>query len=277
MWLPEFVQECPVCGGPVRRKRTTMEKLFWVVLAVAVLLLVLAVLFPGPFFRYIQAIDVEFVEIQNGSQALLAKLGLLNDSQRLAEWERNLSAPFIQNMDSPDVKKLVESRTKNKGYLERVDLLANLVAANVRYKYSRNYTNLTDVLTRYSGDDRSHAILLAAMFNASGIRFKVDLVEDDSKGSRGFHYRMLVLVTSGEEEVRKIVISRIRKRRSGLGGVKAKVWYVRDGDFRWYVIDTTGQTMKRKSSMVDTSWIFIGSSHDYYDHRSHYSFDLAPA
>lgn len=274
MWLPDTVEKCPVCNGRLQKKRTTMEKLFYAVLGVAILLLVAAVLFPGPVFRYIQAIEVEFIEIGNDSETLLAKLKLANDSKALAEWEGNLSAPILENVDSAVVKRLVDSRTKNKDYLERIDILSNYVTASVRYRDSRNYTNVTDVLSKYSGDDRSHVILLASMFNASGIQFRIDLVEDSSKGSRGFHYRMLVLVTTGEEEVRRIVIDRIRKKRSGLTGVKAKVWYIKEGEFRWYVIDTTGQAMKRKNSMVDTSWIFLGSSHSYYEDRSHYNFSL---
>jgi len=274
MWLPDTFEKCPVCNSRLQKRRTTMEKIFYVVLGAAIMLLVAAVLFPGPVFNFIQAIDVEFVEIGNGSAALLAKLGLSNDSRAIAEWEGNLSAPILQNLDSAAVKRVVDPRTKNKDYLERIDILSNFVTASIRYKSSRNYTNVTDVLSKYSGDDRSHVIVLASMFNSSGIQFRIDLVEDSSKGSRGFHYRMLVLVTTSEDEVRKIVINRIRKKRSGLGGVKAKVWYVKEGEFRWYVVDTTGQTMKRRNSMVDTSWIFLGSSHEYYDERSHYNFTL---
>jgi len=274
MWLPDTFENCPVCKRRLQKRRTTMEKLFYAVLGAAIALLVAAVLFPGPMFQFIQAIDVEFIEIGNGSAALLAKLGLSNDSEALAEWERNLSAPILENVDSAAVKRVVDTRTKNKNYLERIDVLSNFVTASIRYRESRNYTNVTDVLSKYSGDDRSHVILLASMFNASGIRFRIDVVEDASKGGRGFHYRILVLLASPEEEVRRIVINRIRKERSGLSGVKAKVWYVKEGEFRWYVIDTTGQTMKRRNSMVDTSWIYLGASHEYYDDRSHYNFTL---
>lgn len=274
MWLPDTFEKCPVCKGRLRKRRTTMEKLFYALLAAAIALLVAAVLFPGPMFQFIQAIDVEFIEIGNGSAALLAKLGLSNDSEAVAEWEGNLSAPILENVDSAAVKRVVDTRTKNKDYLERIDVLSNYVTASIRYKENRNYTNVTDVLSKYSGDDRSHVILLASMLNASGIRFRIDVVEDASKGGRGFHYRILVLVASPEEDVRRIVINRIRKERSGLTGVKAKVWYVKEGELRWYVIDTTGQTMKRKNSMVDTSWIYLGASDQYYDDRSHYNFTL---
>jgi hypothetical protein len=84
----------------------------------------------------------------------------------------------------------------------------------------------------------------------------------------------MIGTTLPEEDLEKIITSRIRRRRSGLSGTKAKVWYVEEGEIRWYIVDTTGQTIKRRDSLVDTSWIYIGSSHAYYANRSHYSFEL---
>ena len=134
---------------------------------------------------------------------------------------------------------------------------------------------MTDIIRTFSGDDRSHAIFLASLFSESQIDFRIDVVEEKTKSGRGYHYRMLVRTTKSEEEVRKIVVKRIRKRRSGMFGTKAKVWYIQDGEFRWYVIDTTGQTIKQKEAFADISWIFIGASHNYYANRSHYSFDIS--
>ena len=159
-------------------------------------------------------------------------------------------------------------------YLKNVDSVSNFVTMSIRYREKRNYTDVNLILNKFSGDDRSHVILLASLFNASQIEFRIDLVEDEEKDGPGYHFRTLIGTTLPEKDLAKIITSRIRKRRSGLSGTRAKVWYVKEGEMRWYVIDTTGQTIKKKDSLMDTSWIFIGSSHQYYANRSHYSFDL---
>ncbi len=275
MWLPDGLKECPICREKGQKKRTTIEIIFYAVLGVAIAVLVLSVAFPGHMYSYIQAIEVEFVEITNGSQALMEKLGLDNDTLALQEWQRNVSQIISDHVNSTLVSRIAASRVGDSlDYLRKIDVLANYVAASIAYREKRTYVNITDIMYRFSGDDRSHVILLASLFNQSGVDFRLDIVEDGTKGSRGYHYRMLVLVTSSEEEVRKNIVNRIRKRRSGMGATKVKVWYVKDGDFRWYVIDTTGETKKRKSGLADTSWTHIGSSHPYYANRSHYSFSL---
>ncbi len=275
MWLPDDIEECPVCHVKPARKRTTMEWIFIAILSIAILLLVLAVIMPGSMFRFIQAIDIEFVEITNGSNALMIKLGIGNDSASLFEWKRNLSETIAENVNSTPVMKIVESRTKQGEYLSNIDALANYVTRNIRYKKSKDFIEMTDIIRTFSGDDRSHAIFLASLFSESQIDFRIDVVEEKTKSGRGYHYRILVRTTKSEEEVRKIVVKRIRKRRSGMFGTKAKVWYIQDGEFRWYVIDTTGQTIKQKEAFADISWIFIGASHNYYANRSHYSFDIS--
>jgi hypothetical protein len=275
MWLPDDVKECPVCGGAPTGKRTPMEKLYLVILGVGVALIVLGVLFPGAMFRFIEAIDVEFVEITNGSEAFVRKLELGNDTSSIGILVANISDTIVGGMNSTAVRPITDSRTKEEDpNLKRVDTLTNYVTANIRYKESREYTDTSEILRRFSGDDRSHVILLASLFNESRVEFRIDLVEEKTKDGNGFHYRLLVAVDMPEEEVRKTIVKRIRKKRSGLTGTKAKVWYVQDGGVRWYVIDTTGQTIKRKDALVDTSWIFIGASDRYYANRSHYSFDL---
>jgi hypothetical protein len=145
---------------------------------------------------------------------------------------------------------------------------------NIRYREKRNYTDVNLILNKFSGDDRAHVIILSSLFNASDIEFRIDVVEDETKNGPGYHLRTLVGTTLPEEELEKIIIKRIRKRRSGLSGTWAKVYYVQGEEMRWYVIDTTGQTIKKKDSLTDTSWIYIGASHPYYANRSHYSFEL---
>jgi len=275
MWLPDHFEECPVCHGKPVKRTSTMEILFAAIIGVVVLLVATAILMPSQVFQFIQAIHVEFVEIGNGSTALLNKLGLNNDSAAIAQWEQNLSQLIAGSVNSTLVRKVVLSRTKEgEPYLKKVDSLVNYVAQNIRYKRTKNFTDMTDILRTFSGDDRAHVILLAALFNESNVDFRVDLVEDPSKKGRGYHYRVLVRTSLPEEDVRKIVVARIRKKRSGLTGTKAKVWYIPDGEFRWYVIDTTGEIIKQREALANMAWVYIGESHDYYANRSHYSFDL---
>lgn len=251
-----------------------MEKIFYTILGVGLILLFLGVIMPQQMFSFIQAIEVEFVEITNGSDALIAKLGFANDSLGLAEWERNLSNFLALGVNSTVVDRIIKSRIKEGEYLRNIDSLSNFVTMNIRYKERRNLTNVSDILSKLSGDDRAHVILLASLFNGSKIDFRIDVVEEETRNGRGYHFRTLVGTTLPEEKVREMVIKRIRKKRFGISGTKAKVWYVQGEDIRWYLIDTTGQTMKKKDAMVDTSWIFIGASHQYYANRSHYSFEL---
>ncbi len=273
IWLPDDAYTCPVCYGKTVKRWTLYEKLLALVLIAAAGMAVAAVLFPSQFLGFLQGIRVEFIEVTNGSRPLLQKLGLDNNTQTIAALRENISRTFLENMDSPLVKKIVAAKTKKASYLEKIDKLANFVASNIRYKKKRQYTNVTQILYRFSGDDRAHAILLAALFNQSRIPFKIDLVEDGAKG-RGYHYRLLVPINASEEEVLKVVMRRIKKRRLGLTGIRAGIYFVQEGGTRWYVIDTTSQSMKAKGVMQDTSWTYIGGSHRYYDDRSHYSFEL---
>ena len=273
IWLPDDATHCPVCHGETVKKWTPYEKLLAIVLIGVASMVAAGIVFPSQLLSLLQGIHIEFVEVTNGSHALLEKLGLDNNSEALMEFRKNISRVFIANMNSPVVKKIAASKSKKGTYIEKIDKLTNFVAANIRYRKKRHYTNVTEILYRFSGDDMSHAILLAALFNQSHIPFKVDLVEDGSKG-RGYHYRLLVPINTSEDEILKIVTRRIKKRRLGLTGIKAGIYYVRDGQKRWYVIDTTSWSAKTKSAMQETSWTYVGGSHPYYDNRSHYSFEL---
>ncbi len=275
MWLPDDLKECPVCHNAPVRRRTSMERILYVIVAVAIVMVVLAIAMPGRFFNFIQAIEVEFVEIGNDSSALAAKLSLANDSIGLATWTKEIQRLLTGAVNSSAVANIVSMRTKEGEYLKNIDNLANFVTSNIKYREKRNYTELDKILGKYSGDDRAHVILLASLFNGSDIDFRVDLVEDDDDDGRGYRFRTLVGSTLPEEEVRKIVIKRIKRRGVGLARTEAKVWYVQGEEIRWYVIDTTGFTKTRKNSMTDTSWIYIGASPDYYANRSHLSFGLS--
>jgi hypothetical protein len=266
--------ECPVCHNPPVKRRTNMEILLYAVLAAAIVMLVLGISMPGRFFNFIQGIEVEFVEIGNDSSALVAKLDLGNDSVGLSIWTEELQESLASRVNSSAVANIVNMRTKEGEYLKNIDNLINFVTSNVKYREKRNYTELEQILGKYSGDDRAHVILLASLFNGSGIDFRVDLVEDEDEDGRGYRFRTLVGITLPEEEVEKMVIRRIKRRGVGLAKTEAKVWYVRGDEICWYVIDTTGFTKTRKSSMTDTSWVYIGASPDYYANRSHISFGL---
>jgi len=274
MWLPDDLDECPVCHLPPEKKRTPMELMFYVILGLAIAMLIIGIVVPRQFFGFVQAIDIEFIEITNGSEALIAKLGFGNDSIAISRWEEGISDILVNGTNSTAVGNIVKSRIKEGEYLKNVDTLANFATMSIRYREKRNYTDVNTILNKFSGDDRAHVILLASMFNASDIDFRVDLVEDDGTDGPGYHFRTMIGTTLPEEDLEKIITNRIRKRRSGLSGTKAKVWYVQEGEIRWYIVDTTGQTIKKRDSLVDTSWIFIGSSHAYYANRSHYSFEL---
>jgi hypothetical protein len=274
MWLPDDLEECPVCHRPPEHKRTPMELMFYGILAVAIAMLVVGIAMPRQLFGFIQAIDIEFIEITNGSEALVSKLGFGNDSLALSRWEEEISDLLVNGTNSSAVENIIRSRFKEGEYLKNVDSLANFATMNIRYREKRNYTDVNTILNKFSGDDRAHVIVLASLFNASDIDFRVDLVEDGGKDGPGYHFRTMIGTTLPEEDLEKIITRRIRKRRSGLSGTKAEVWFVQEGEIRWYLVDTTGQTIKRRDSLVDTSWIFIGSSHPYYANRSHYSFEL---
>jgi hypothetical protein len=274
MWLPDDLEECPVCHKPPVKRRTRMEILLYAVVAVAIVMLILGILMPGAFYNFVQGIEVEFVEIGNDSSALVAKLGLANDSVGLAIWTEELQELLASGVNSSAVANIVNMRTKEGEYLKNIDNLINFVTSNVKYREKRNYTELEQILGKYSGDDRAHVILLASLFNGSGIDFRVDLVEDEDEDGRGYRFRTLVGITLPEEEVEKMVIRRIKRIGVGLAKTEAKVWYVRGDEICWYVIDTTGFTKTRKSSMTDTSWVYIGASPDYYANRSHISFGL---
>ncbi len=273
MWVPDDLKECPACHGLPERKRSPMEKIFIVILAFAIIILAMGVIMPRQVFDFIQRIDVEFVQITNGSDGLLAKLGL-DDPHRFTRWEDNLTEILLGGINSSRVQSILKARAKEGEYLRNIDVLANYVTANIRYKEKRDYTDLDTILSKFSGDDRAQVMLLASLFNGSSIDFRIDLVEEETKKGRGYHFRMLVGVTLPEEEVKSRVVKRIRNKRSGLMGTRAKVWYIQDEDRRWYVIDTTGQTKKKTGAFVDTSWIYIGSSHQYYTNRSHISLEL---
>jgi hypothetical protein len=274
MWLPDTAESCPVCGGPVERKRSRMEIILYGVVGAALFILILGLAMPVQLFNFIQAIDVEFVEIKNGSEALLSKLDPMNDSFAFGEWRENITGTLIRGINSTVVENVLKHRTWEGEHLRSVDALANFVAANMRYRENRDYVDLDLMISKLSGDDRAQVILLASLFNGSNIRFMIDLVEEEGKDGRGYHYRCLVGTTLPEEKVRQIVIKRIRKKRSGLSGTRAKVWFVQDEEMRWYIIDPTGKDKKKRDSFVDTSWIHVGESEEYYGNRSHYSFEL---
>jgi hypothetical protein len=276
MWLPENIDECPVCHTKAAMKTSTMEKIFFAVLAVAIFLGALGLLFPNQLYRFIEAVDLEFVEIGNASEALLEKMGLANDSQALEDWDNRLRETIVNNVNSTPVRKLVSSKTSGgeDPYLKRVDALSNYVATNIKYKESKNFTDVQDVIRTFSGDDRAQVILLASMFNESNIDFKIDIVEDGREDGRGYHFRMLVQTTRSEDEVRKIITRRVKKSRMGLTGTKEKVWYVQDGESRWYVLDTTFGHMDQGESLIGAPWTFIGASDPYYANRSHYSLSV---
>ncbi len=275
IWIPEDLDRCPVCQGKPKTKTTRMEKIFLALVALVIILVALSVIFPQQMFRFIEAVDLDFVEIGNDSSALLRKLDLENDSIALQDWEQEQRELIRSNLNSSPVRQLVEKKTDggNDPYLERIDSLSAFVTNNIKYKESNNFTDVEKIMSKFSGNDLSHVILLASIFNEAKVDFKIDIVESEEE-ERGFHYRILVGTTKSEEELRDIIVNRIKKTRLGLTGTKEKAWYVKGNEYRWYLLDTTSTSIKGSEALMEATHVFIGSSHPYYANRSHYSFDL---